>query len=657
MRSERIAQWLLKRYYMNTWKFWKKNKAPAGNAAPAPAAAQAGGLQAQAAAMGNQGTQQIAAMMGRAGQQAEENARVPEAAPNESLEQMYNVLVSRKSSVTNDTGDKLYMAAIESLKRVNSEIRGGFTNSPKENQEKLVGACSLYRQLIESCSRYISRDHLTFWAKRRCELVTKVLDQAQKDLVSLEGVRTDFCTLPPEEQASKTWRGLLSDSRSLHISVKNYAAIRDKNKAQGGQASEVVTLSGGNATVKNARGESIPLNETFFFKPEDEIDLSQKTTAQKISANVMARYSKLTSNDKKIILQWCASGNSFVPDKVMKKLSTEGKAAIQNILSNMKGTQTTIDELLTPMGISDQKVNMTRRNVATSRVAALLGLGNLVAESQTAEITDESTGQTMRGNVMKKSRYTTSGAEYRGKHMMKIEKNDAKAFGEGREIDMSLNMNVTGGFQRDMCNLQVLDAICGQQDRHENNFFVGSVGKNDDQKLSGVQGIDNDGAFGMGDNSLKQRPEGHAAAIYDKNGNMSIPFMDKNLAQRIELLDPETIRFALKDLLTDDEINATIRRLDKTRNAIERQRMEDPSRLLEDDEWNDDTAQRLIDDSWEKIGRFNSIDNGKEAAKVIDDTKLQQNYFGKYMISSVGNKIYAWNYGKTKSPQIRRKQQ
>lgn len=596
-------------------------------------------------------------MMGRAGQQAEENARVPEAAPNESLEQMYNVLVSRKSSVTNDTGDKLYMAAIESLKRVNSEIRGGFTNSPKENQEKLVGACSLYRQLIESCSRYISRDHLTFWAKRRCELVTKVLDQAQKDLVSLEGVRTDFCTLPPEEQASKTWRGLLSDSRSLHISVKNFAAIKEKNKVKGGQASEVVTLSGGNATVKNAHGESIPLNETFFFKPEDEIDLSQKTTAQKISANVMARYSKMTSNDKKIILQWCASGNSFVPDKVMKKLSTEGKAAIQNILSNMKGTQTTIDELLTPMGISDQKVNMTRRNVATSRVAALLGLGNLVAESQTAEITDESTGQTMRGNVMKKSRYTTSGAEYRGKHMMKIEKNDAKAFGEGREIDMSLNMNVTGGFQRDMCNLQVLDAICGQQDRHENNFFVGSVGKNDDQKLSGVQGIDNDGAFGMGDNSLKQRPEGHAAAIYDKNGNMSIPFMDKNLAQRIELLDPETIRFALKDLLTDDEINATIGRLDKTRNAIERQRMEDPSRLLEDDEWNDDTAQRLIDDSWEKIGRFNSIDNGKEAAKVIDDTKLQQNYFGKYMISSVGNKIYAWNYGKTKSPQIRRKQQ
>ena len=642
---------------MNTWKFWKKNKAPAGNAAPAPAAAQAGGLQAQAAAMGNQGTQQIAAMMGRAGQQAEENARVPEAAPNESLEQMYNVLVSRKSSVTNDTGDKLYMAAIESLKRVNSEIRGGFTNSPKENQEKLVGACSLYRQLIESCSRYISRNHLTYWAKRRCELVTKVLDQAQKDLVSLEGVRTDFCTLPPEEQASKTWRGLLSDSRSLHISVKNFAAIKEKNKVKGGQASEVVTLSGGNATVKNAHGESIPLNETFFFKPEDEIDLSQKTTAQKISANVMARYSKLTSNDKKIILQWCASGNSFVPDKVMKKLSTEGKAAIQNILSNMKGTQTTIDELLTPMGISDQKVNMTRRNVATSRVAALLGLGNLVAESQTAEITDESTGQTMRGNVMKKSRYTTSGAEYRGKHMMKIEKNDAKAFGEGREIDMSLNMNVTGGFQRDMCNLQVLDAICGQQDRHENNFFVGSVGKNDDQKLSGVQGIDNDGAFGMGDNSLKQRPEGHAAAIYDKNGNMSIPFMDKNLAQRIELLDPETIRFALKDLLTDDEINATIRRLDKTRKAIEKQRMEDPSRLLEDDEWNDDTAQRLIDDSWEKIGRFNSIDNGKEAAKVIDDTKLQQNYFGKYMISSVGNKIYAWNYGKTKSPQIRRKQQ
>lgn len=637
---------------MNTWKFWKRNNAPVGNAAPAPAAVQAGGLQAQAAAMGNQGTQQLAAVMGGAGQQEEENARVPEAAPNESLEQMYNVLVSRKSSVTNDTGDKLYMAAIESLKRVNSEIRGGFTNDPKENQKKLVGACSLYRQLIESCSRYISRDHLTFWAKRRCELVTKVLDQAQKDLVSLEGVRTDFCTLPPEEQASKTWRGLLSDSRSLHISVKSFAAIKG-DKVGGGQASEVMKLSGGNATVKNAHGDSVPLNETFFFKPEDEIDLSKGNTAQKISANVMARYPKLTSKDKKIILQWCASGDAFVPDKVMKKLSTEGKAAIQNILSNMKGTQTTIDELLTPMGFSDQKVNMTRRNVATSRVAALLGIGNLVAESQTAEITDESTGQTMRGNVMKKSQYTTSAAEYRGKHMMKKEENDVKAFGEGREIDMSLNMNVTGGFQRDMCNLQVLDAICGQQDRHENNFFVG---ENGNKELSGVQGIDNDGAFGLAETSLDKRHQGHAAAIYDKNGNMSIPFMDKNLAQRIEQVDPEMIRFALKDLLKDDEIDATIDRLNKTREAIARQRMEDPSRLLEDDEWNDDTAQRMIDDSWEKTGMFFSTDSKAESDRIIDDTLLQRNYFGKYMINSVGDKMYLWNYGKTKSPQIRRKQ-
>lgn len=606
--------------------------------------------------MGNLDYQRLAAVRGGAGQREEENDQKQETAPNESLEQMYNVLVSRKSSVTNDTGDKLYMAAIESLKRVNSEIRGSFTNSPQKNQEKLVGACSLYRQLIESCSRYISRDHLTFWAKRRCELVTKVLDQAQKDLISLEGVRTDFCTLPPEEQASKTWKGLLSDSRSLHISVKSYAAIREKNKAQGGQASEVVTLSDGNATVKNARGESIPLNETFFFKPEDEIDLSKKTTAQKISANIMARYSKLTSNDKKIILQWCASGNSFVPDKVMKKLSTEGRAAIQNILSNVRSTQTTIGELLTPMGISDQKVNMTRRNVATSRVAALLGLGNLVAESQTAEITDESTGQTMRGNVMKKSRYTTSAAAYRAKHMMTKEEGDDKAIDEGREIDMSLNMNVTGGFQRDMCNLQVLDVICGQQDRHFNNLFVGVAGEKNDEKLSGLQGIDNDGAFGLGDNSLKKRKQGHAATIYDKNGNMSIPFMDKNLAQRIEKLDPEMIRFALKDLLTDDEINATIGRLDKTRKAIEKQRMEDPSRLLEDDEWNDDTAQRLIDDSWEKVGRFWLAKNREEATNIIDDTMLQQNYFGRYMINSVGDKMKLWNYGKSKSPQIRRKQ-
>ena len=638
---------------MNTWKFWKRNNAPAGNAAPAPAAVQAGGLQAQAAAMGNQGTQQLAAVMGGAGQQEEENARVPEVTANESLEQLYNVLVSRKRFMTIDAGDRLYVSAIQSLKKINSETRGGFTNDSKENQKKLASVCGLYRKLIESCSKYISRDHMSSRAKQRCELAAHVLERAQKDLVSLEGVRTDFCTLPPEEQASKTWRGLLSDSRSLHISVKSFAAIQG-DKVGGGQASEVMKLSGGNATVKNAHGDSVPLNETFFFKPEDEIDLSKKYTSQKISANVMARYSKLTSNDKEIILQWCATGTTFVPEDVMQQLSTEGKAAIQNILSNMGGTQTTINALLTPMGYTDQKVNMTRRNVATSRVAALLGIGDLVAESQTAEITDESTGQTMRGNIMKKSRYNTSGKEYRTNHMMAKGKNDAKAFGENRKIDMSLNMNVTGGFQRDLCNLQVLDVICGQQDRHDNNYFVGV---NESGELSGVQGIDNDGAFGLAETSLEKRHQGHAAAIYDKKGNMSIPFMDKNLAQRIEQLDPEMIRFALKDLLKDDEIEATIDRLNKTREAIARQRREDPSRLLDDDEWNDDTAQRLIDDAWEKNGIFNSIFDKAESDRTIDDTMLQRNYFGKYMIDSVGDKMYLWDYGKTQSPQIRRKQQ
>ena len=133
--------------------------------------------------------------------------------------------------------------------------------------------------------------------------------------------------------------------------------------------------------------------------------------------------------------------------------------------------------------------------------------------------------------------------------------------------------------------------------------------------------------------------------------------MDKNLAQRIERIDPEMIRFALKDLLKDDEIDATIDRLNKTREAIARQRMEDPSRLLEDDEWNDDTAQRMIDDSWEKTGMFFSTDSKAESDRIIDDTLLQRNYFGKYMINSVGDKMYLWNYGKTKSPQIRRKQQ
>ena len=257
---------------------------------------------------------------------------------------------------------------------------------------------------------------------------------------------------------------------------------------------------------------------------------------------------------------------------------------------------------------------MTRRNVATSRVAALLGVGNLVAKSETAEIYDEASGTVIRGNLMAKAEGVSTAKEFMAKNKMKRGEN-------------TLKVSTTGGFQRDLCNLQVLDIICGQMDRNTGNFYVSL---NESGEVSGLQAIDNDASFGT-EEGLGVLKEGGRVdrELFSDDGGMTIPYMDKSMAERVETVDPEMIRFALKDLLKDKEIEAVVNRLNKTKAGIRKNRAERPERFLEDHQWNDDTAQEMVDLDWDAQGKFNTISDRMEQRKHL----VRGNYFGKLMNS------------------------
>ena len=318
-------------------------------------------------------------------------------------------------------------------------------------------------------------------------------------------------------------------------------------------------------------------------------------------------------------------------DEVSSKLSSEGKEAVQSVVKVLKGTSTTLTNLVPALKLGDQeKINMSRRNVATSRVAALMGLGNLVANSQTAEIYDEASGQTFKGNLMEKAQ---------GMSAAQFLKNEQKKGKENKSwTKTDIKVNVTGGFQRDMCNLQVLDVICGQSDRHHNNFFVST---NEAGELAGLQGIDNDGAFGLNEEvSSAKDANRHDRGIYDMDtGEMTIPYMDKNLAERILQIEPDMFRFALQDLLKKEEIEAVIKRLERTKDAILKTKQTEPNRLLKDDEWNDDTAQDMINQAWDMKGKYLNpeeyypADSKEENKGSQAKTLAQQNYFGRLMNS------------------------
>lgn len=134
--------------------------------------------------------------------------------------------------------------------------------------------------------------------------------------------------------------------------------------------------------------------------------------------------------------------------------------------------------------------------------------------------------------------------------------------------------------QRQLMDLQALDFICGQVDRHAGNLFIQpNTGK--------VTGIDNDMAFGL--------------HVYGDDGkpihaNCGLPpLVDARTASTILALSPQRLETILrgvkqgKDRLTDAEIRAALERLETLQRHIESLRS--TNAII--DTWNRETFERI----------------------------------------------------------------
>lgn len=151
--------------------------------------------------------------------------------------------------------------------------------------------------------------------------------------------------------------------------------------------------------------------------------------------------------------------------------------------------------------------------------------------------------------------------------------------------NQKLNLN-DPRFQRSLNKLQLLDAICGQIDRHAANFFVQLNGLG---QVSSVEGIDNDMAFGaLLTDPVTQRtningPGGDQRGDLTRNAWKSLPpIADKAMAQAIMALSSNDIIQAIEGLLEPAEVDATIQRLLSTQMYLQQL---DKADLLNPDEW------------------------------------------------------------------------
>lgn len=237
------------------------------------------------------------------------------------------------------------------------------------------------------------------------------------------------------------------------------------------------------------------------------------------------------------------------------------------------------------VGKFDEKdrVNMTSRNVLTSRIAEMLNVGHLIAHAE--HMTMEIDGVTSSGCFME--------------HAKGIDAAGTTKYNELEEL-AKVNPNRLGpGLARDSATLNLFDVICAQYDRHAKNFFtvLGPENGNGEREVIGLQGIDNDQAF-----SRKTIEENYGL---DKNGKSAgieqIKLIDHEFAERILSVTPEMIEYAAGDILSEHEMEAFVTRINQVKEYIRSDKM---IRLNGDDEWDLDRYKDPQNDKEKQIGEI-----------------------------------------------------
>lgn len=191
----------------------------------------------------------------------------------------------------------------------------------------------------------------------------------------------------------------------------------------------------------------------------------------------------------------------------------------------------------TSSGSVQAKNGSTRsgRNSAMSTVASLLGVSNLIAKS--TPMTAEFNGSIYRGTFMEKAE--GSAFDWDKDKMMVTDFRKLK--------DDSFD----GEVLKELATIQIIDFICQNVDRHQNNLIY-VIGE--DGKVKHVIGIDNDFSFG----TRKLNPDEkihHGIRLND------ITVIPKHLQEAIEKLDANTLMGALSNSgLTNSELLAAGKR-------------------------------------------------------------------------------------------------
>lgn len=181
---------------------------------------------------------------------------------------------------------------------------------------------------------------------------------------------------------------------------------------------------------------------------------------------------------------------------------------------------------------------LDNRNSAMTAVADLLGVGSLLARSNNMRFVDER-GEVTEGTFM----------DY-GKGLDLVEDESSLIHLNKHPLDNPKTYNQA---LRSIADLQILDALCLNVDRHQGNIMYRV-----DEKgyFIGVQGIDNDSSFGPRNLNI--------------DGVMENRVISQSMAEKVKALTPEMLKFTLRGRgLNEEEIKAAGKRLQTIQESVQ----------------------------------------------------------------------------------------
>ena len=203
---------------------------------------------------------------------------------------------------------------------------------------------------------------------------------------------------------------------------------------------------------------------------------------------------------------------------------------------------------------SESLPRLNERSIATSVMAGLLGCPDLVAQAQKART---GTGADAKDGLFMETAGGINGNSLR----TKLKESDWKTRGCAPNV------------KRQLADMQILDLICGQCDRHANNIMWETDANG--YPIS-IKGIDHDMSFGVFDVEARGESASHLGLVR---------VVDQKTYEFVEnLAKPENralIEYKFKDLLGEKEIDALWGRID----TMARWLKQDAVRKVQPEEW------------------------------------------------------------------------